>query len=491
MNGTEKKSNSHHGAVSALLLLFTGAMILLIALFPTEPSKEQKGTRLAVADEYRTAICSRLDLIVLSDVTEETVAVQPEESVAPVHLVKASAAPEMEAEAPVPMVSEKSFQNVPETVLAETVSEETTSERIAPEEIEPVQAAAEPEKSEPVPTDAPETEPAESEPVLTEAEETAPAQTEPAAQPKKHYRIPETAVAAPVPNPACYGEVDTPAEMSAILEQAANVLEGQEMYFSTDVELYLDSKIYYYLDETIFSVVWKQKIDNAVFTFAETKVMDPTQFRRYLSGGEFGSGKLMLTSEMSRSVNAVVGCSADFYAYRYEGVAVVDGVVHKCRSGVKDTCFVDYNGDLIPVQNRIFGSTEELQNFVDENNIQFSLSFGPVLVKDGEFCCPREYRPGEVYGKYPRAAICQMDRLHYLFVASNRESMAPNMLPMMKFANYVAETGCLQAYAVDGGQTATVVMNNEVRNHVNYGSERPISDIIYFSTAKPTEEGNP
>ena len=65
------------------------------------------------------------------------------------------------------------------------------------------------------------------------------------------------------------------------------------------------------------------------------------------------------------------------------------------------------------------------------------------------------------------------------------------MLPMMQFANRVAETGCLQAYAVDGGQTSTVVMNNEVRNHVNYGSERPISDIIYFATAKPAEEGNP
>ena len=53
------------------------------------------------------------------------------------------------------------------------------------------------------------------------------------------------------------------------------------------------------------------------------------------------------------------------------------------------------------------------------------------------------------------------------------------------------ETGCLQAYAVDGGQTATVVMNDQVRNHVNYGSERPVSDIIYFATAKSVEEPNP
>ena len=307
----------------------------------------------------------------------------------------------------------------------------------------------------------------------------------------RHYRIPETAVAAPKPNPACYGQTDTPADMASVLERAQTVLEGQKLLFSTDVELLADSNIYYYLDETIFSVVWKQKIDNSVFTFAETKVMDPSQFRRYLSGGQFGSGKLTLTSEMSRSVNAVVGCSADFYAYRPEGVTVLDGVVEKCKKGIKDNCFIDYDGNLILEQNRLFSNVEEVQSYVDENNIQFSLSFGPALVIDGEFCCPKEYRPGEVYYNFPRAAICQMDRLHYLYVVSNKETAAPKMLPMMQFAHRVAETGCLQAYAVDGGQTATVVMNDQVRNHVNYGSERPVSDIIYFATAKSVEEPNP
>ena len=383
-------------------------------------------------------------------------------------------------------------QTEPEqTEPMQTKSEQTEPEQTEPEPMEPEQT--EPEQTEPEQTEPEQTEPEETEPEPTEPEQTEPEQTEPepTEPPKKHYRIPETALAAPLPDPDCYGEADTPAEMAQVLERAAEVLEGQQLFFSTEVELLPDSKIFYYLDETIFSVVWKQKLDNAVFTFAETKVMDPTQFRRYLSGGQFGSGKLTLTSEMSRSVNAVVGCSADFYAYRYEGVAVVDGVVEKCRNGVKDSCFVDYNGDLILVPNRLFSGKEELQEFVDENNIQFSLSFGPVIVKDGEFCCPREYRLGEVYGKYPRAAICQMDRLHYLYIASNKESVAPAMLPMMQFAQRVAETGCLQAYALDGGQTTTVVMNNEVRNHVNYGSERPISDIIYFATAKPTEEGNP
>ena len=306
---------------------------------------------------------------------------------------------------------------------------------------------------------------------------------------KKHYQIPETAPAAPVPDPACYGEADTPAEMAQVLEEAAGVLEGQQMVFSTETESLPDTKVFYYLDDTIFAVVWKEEVERSAYTFAEVKVMDPSQFRRCLSGGAFGSGKLTLTSEMSRSVNAVVGCSGDFYGYRRAGVTVVDGVVEKYWKGIRDNCFIDGNGDMRMVSNHEFESKEEAQKFVEENNILFSLSFGPVLVKDGELCCPQSYPLGEIHDQYPRAAICQMDRLHYLYVVCNGEKLYPRMHPMSVLAQHVAETGCLQAYALDGGQTATVVMNNEVRNNVNYGSERPISDIIYFATAMPAEGG--
>ena len=61
------------------------------------------------------------------------------------------------------------------------------------------------------------------------------------------------------------------------------------------------------------------------------------------------------------------------------------------------------------------------------------------------------------------------------------------MLNMEDFAQCIYETGCQQAYTLDGGQTATVVMNDQVVNTVNFGSERPISDIIYFATALPSE----
>lgn len=305
---------------------------------------------------------------------------------------------------------------------------------------------------------------------------------------KKEYRISDTAAAAPVPDETCYGEAASPAELEWLLDKATEVLDGQKLYFSTDIETYVGSPVYYYLDETIFAITWKQVIQNTVFTFSEVKLMHPSQFRRYLTGGEFGSGTLSKPTEMSKTVNAVVACSADFYAYRRKGITVTNGVVNKYIPGIPDSCFIDRNGDMLLERNLEFADAAQAQAYVDEHNINFSLSFGPILVKDGEYSAPKGYILGEVKERFPRAAICQMDTLHYLFAAANMDKYYWTPVTMEDFAQCIYETGCSQAYALDGGQTATVVMNNTLMNNVNYGSERLISDIIYFATAKPAGE---
>ena len=147
------------------------------------------------------------------------------------------------------------------------------------------------------------------------------------------YEISDLNGPAPLPNPAAFGEVQTPEELQELMEKAEAVLEGQELYFSTDIELFPDSTVHYYLDDTIFAITWKQKVENTAFTFAEVKVMHPSQFRRYLSGEEFGSGMLSLTSEMTQSVNAVLGCSGDYYSYRRRGLTIVDGEAKKYVKG--------------------------------------------------------------------------------------------------------------------------------------------------------------
>lgn len=302
------------------------------------------------------------------------------------------------------------------------------------------------------------------------------------------YQILDPTGPAPMPNPEGYGEVQNPKELQWLLDEAQDLLEGQTLYFSTDVELLPDSTVNYYLDDTILAITWKQKVENTAFTFAEIKLLHPSQFRRYLSGEKFGSGKLSLTSEMAQSVNAVVGCSGDYYSYRRRGLSIADGKVEKFVTGLEDTCYINSEGDLILEREQGFADIEAVQAYADANDIQFSLSFGPILVKDGENICPKNYPLGEVKERYSRAAICQMGKLHYLYIAAGMDMDAYGLMTMRTFSKHVAQTGCRQAYALDGGQTTTIVLNNEVINHVNYGSERRISDIIYFATAIPEGE---
>ena len=83
-----------------------------------------------------------------------------------------------------------------------------------------------------------------------------------------------------------------------------------------------------------------------------------------------------------------------------------------------------------------------------------------------------------------------MEELHYLVVVAGRDEGNQKMgVPTLRdFATQVALTGCDKAYTLDGGQTATIAMNGQMMNPVQYGSQRLISDIFYFATALPNGE---
>jgi exopolysaccharide biosynthesis protein len=189
---------------------------------------------------------------------------------------------------------------------------------------------------------------------------------------------------------------------------------------------------------------------------------------------------------MATTVNAVVAASGDFYKFRGMGVIVYNGVVQRANNYL-DVCYVDENGDLSFTRMGEMQNVEEAQRYVDENHIRFSLAFGPLLVDNYENVVPDYYHLGEVDGNYSRAALAQLGQLHYLMVAVNYDgySYVPTVY---KLAARLTEMGVQKAYTMDGGQTATIVVNNTLFNKPDYGSQRKISDIIYFATAIPEKE---
>lgn len=307
-------------------------------------------------------------------------------------------------------------------------------------------------------------------------------ETEP---PHEHYTIPADAAAAPKPNPSLYGSVRKPEDMEPVLEQAKWVLDGQKTYFQLNQQIYDDSLIRYYLDETILAVTWQEVHDDSVYTFSEIKVEDASQFRRHLAGGEYGSNMQYLTTEMAETVNAVVASAGDFYRFRDFGAVVYQGQAKRVEGTYAETCYIDFSGDMHFTRAGEVLTTQAVQQYVDENNINFSLAFGPILVENYELQEHSWYGVGEINEGYARSALCQMDSLHYLVVTANTTGVHQTIPTVAMFAKNIAATGCRMAYCLDGGQTATIVMNNELVNRPVYGQQRKISDIIYFATAVP------
>lgn len=305
---------------------------------------------------------------------------------------------------------------------------------------------------------------------------------------EKRYWISADADRAPKPNKENYGRTTEPEEIRLVLQEAETLLDGQKMYFDPNVKTLPGTDIRYYRDETILCVTWKQAINNTAYSFSEVKIADPSQFRRYLSEGEYGSGKLVYPTEMANSVNSVCAISGDYYMFRNAGVIVYKGKVCRANSGA-ETCYVDENGDMLFTTINERFDMESAQRFVDDNHILFSVAFGPILVEDWQKYAFGGYGLGEVGENYARAAICQMDTLHYLLVNATGEPECPVYPTMYAFQDVIASTGCKSAYALDGGQTAAMMMNGELINSVFGGYQRKISDIVYFATALPNPQG--
>ena len=316
-----------------------------------------------------------------------------------------------------------------------------------------------------------------------ERPEEAPTETIPPV--RKVYWIDEDAQVAPEPDQSLFGQTDDPASLQDILDRAAYLLDGQQLYFHTDVELFQNTPVRYYLDDSIFAITWKEVHEGSVYTFSEVKVSHPSQFRRHLAGGEFGSEMQYLTTEMAASVNAVVASSGDFYRFRDFGICVYEGKVRRVEGTYAETCYIDGNGDMHFTYGGDLLDTPSAQAYVDGNDIRFSLCFGPVLVDEYQVVNHTWYGVGEINEGYARAALCQMGPLHYIVVTANTEGPYQDIPTVATFSKYVSATGCRMAYCLDGGQTAAIVMNDELINRPVYGQQRKISDIIYFATAIP------
>ena len=152
--------------------------------------------------------------------------------------------------------------------------------------------------------------------------------------------------------------------------------------------------------------------------------------------------------------------------------------------------FITSTGDMLFSRAGEMSSQDEAQQFITDNDVTFAVAFGPVMVEDGQAVECSSYPIGEVNRTYSRTAIGMRDTRHYILMTVNYEDNHSVAATLNDATSFILTKGVVKAYALDGGQTSTMVMNGHTVNRPDYGNQRTMSDIIYFATALP-EEVNP
>ena len=302
----------------------------------------------------------------------------------------------------------------------------------------------------------------------------------------KAYEIPEDAVKAPKPQ-GKFGSTFDMAEVQAVIEEAALLLDGQELAWNPDLNFWSEEPIRYYYDETILALTWKEIINGNMVTFGEVKFAHPSQLRRAVTGNRYDYGIDEYPTKLAQNVNAVLASAGDFYGFRDLGITVYQRKLYRHNPASVDTAYFTADGNMIFSKRGELMNRADAEQFIKDNDVLFAVAFGPVMVENGVPVHTSEYAIGEVNDRYSRAAIAQKDELHYMVMTVNFEGPCQKTCTLAQAVEYIAAKNVQQAYTLDGGQTASVVLGGRLVNRPDWGEERTMSDIIYFASAIPEE----
>lgn len=234
-----------------------------------------------------------------------------------------------------------------------------------------------------------------------------------------------------------------------------------------------------YYDSSIHVEITKMRHADADFFVAKVKIKHASQIRTGLAE-TLGRSTNKITN-MAKSFNAVLAINGDFYTDRKVGLAIRQGetLLNK-PSTLYDILLIDSNGDLHIVKR---DNLDMLDFYLSGGlDIRNALTFGPALVIDGEKQeIPEKYSFAPHY-QNPRAAIGQLGPLEYVCVVVDGRSDESEGATLETLADFMANLGCTQAFNLDGGNSATLVLNGEIYNDKSKSNERSVSDILYFAT---------
>lgn len=311
-----------------------------------------------------------------------------------------------------------------------------------------------------------------------------------AAYVRKLYSISQAALSGPKPNPALFGSTTDPAEIEALLQHpyAKQLIGDAETVWNSQLSLNPRwPELEYYLDESILVLNWKEERNKAAYTFSEVFIADGSQLRRRIAGDAFEDKHHETPLSFAEKTNGVLTFTGDMYHHgRRCGIMVYQGEIYRFEPKKTDTCFITEDGDMLFAYRGQMETEEQAKAFIEENNILFSLVFGPVLVDEGVDVTPTSYTWGEIRDDYNRSILGMIGRHHYLTMnCNNYDAFNFHVCTLREAADIMIEKGCWKAYTLDGGQSTLTVLMDHYVNPSQKKYQRTVSDVVYFATAVP------
>ena len=226
--------------------------------------------------------------------------------------------------------------------------------------------------------------------------------------------------------------------------------------------------------------------------YAIIEIKDPSQIRTASAdeANPFRSSATKVARAIAKLKNAVFAVNGDYCAAfsgsKSTNYILRQGTVYsESVEPSLDMLLIDEDGDF-----HILTADEDLaaidKTMIDGKRVINAFQFGPALVIDGEPVpdeiimnpdrSPTYAKPGA--GEI-RLCIAQIDKLKYLVATCYGWGQELNNFRDMVMTLAPIKT----AYTLDGGLSASLVFMNNKFNNVQGGSERAITDIIYFASA--------
>ena len=212
---------------------------------------------------------------------------------------------------------------------------------------------------------------------------------------------------------------------------------------------------------------------------ADVEVTDGTSILSAFAKNTYGRNITDTTSDMAEENNAVLAINGDYYGARQSGYVIRNGVVYRNQGSNGEDMVISKDGSL-----SFISESDTTTDSLLQKQAWQVLSFGPVLVENGQVAVSENDEVGMAMASNPRTAIGTVAKNHYLFVVSDGRTSESAGLSLYELANFMKSLGATNVYNLDGGGSSTMVFQGEVVNNPttngNKISERAVSDILYI-----------